>query len=95
MNRIANRVVNNAANRVVSKVAGKVGSFFPQVDTDVSGWLIVDGREYEICQFSIDFAQSVDHKGQPQSEVRGGRMFITLTETLPDSMYYWIIRTQA
>ena len=88
MNSITNKVVNKTTNKVSN-------SFFPQVDTDTSGWLIVDGKEYEIKHFNISFAQSGDHKGQPQSEVKGGRMLITLTQTLPDSMYYWAMKTQA
>jgi hypothetical protein len=95
MNRITNSVANNAANTVVSKVADKASSFFPQVDTDVNGWLTVDGREYEICQFDIEIKQWVDFKGQPQSEVRGGQILVVLTETLPESMCHWAMRTQA
>lgn len=61
----------------------------PQIDSDLTGWFILDGQEYEISQFNIGFGQSVDHKGQPQSEVRGGRVFVGLTQTVPDSIYRW------
>ena len=97
-NRVANTAtskVNNKVSRVTSKVNNKIDSFFPQVDTDTNGWLIVDGREYEIDQFNIDFVQSVDHKGQPQNEVRGGKMLVALSETLPDSMYHWAMKHQS
>ena len=97
-NRVANAAtskVNNKVSRVTSRVNNKINSTFPLVDADTNGWLIVDGREYEIVQFDIDFAQSVDHKGQPQSEVRGGRIFVTLNEAVPDSMYHWAMKTQA
>lgn len=30
-----------------------------------------------------------DHKGQPQDEVRGGRMLVVLTQALPDNLYRW------
>lgn len=61
----------------------------PQIDSDLTAWFILDGKEYEMSQFNISFGQSVDYKGQPQDEVRGGRMLISLTQTLPDSLYRW------
>lgn len=61
----------------------------PQIDSDLTAWFILDGKEYEMDQFNINFGQSVDHKGQPQDEVRGGRMLVGLTQALPDSMYRW------
>lgn len=62
---------------------------FPQVDSDLEVWLIFEGEEYEVNQFNIGFNQSVDHKGQPQSEVRGGRMMLTLTQAVPENVYQW------
>ena len=61
----------------------------PQIDSDLTAWFILDGKKYEMSQFSISFGQSVDHKGQPQDEVRGGRMLVSLSQTLPDSIYRW------
>lgn len=61
----------------------------PQIDSDLTAWFILDGKEYEMSQFNISFGQSVDHKGQPQDEVRGGRMLVSLSQTLPDSLYRW------
>lgn len=63
----------------------------PKIDSDLTAWFILDGKEYEMSQFNISFGQSVDHKGQPQDEVRGGRMLIALTQTLPDSLYRWVM----
>lgn len=62
---------------------------FSHTDSDFTVWFILDGQEYELSQFNISFGQSVDHKGQPQDEVRGGRMLVVLTQTLPDSLYRW------
>lgn len=67
----------------------------PQIDSDLTAWFILDGKEYEMSQFSISFGQSVDHKGQPQDEVRGGKMLVTLTQTLPDSIYRWAMASVA
>ena len=61
----------------------------PQIDSDLTAWFILDGKKYEMSQFSISFGQSVDHKGQPQDEVRGGRMLVSLSQTLPDSINRW------
>ena len=61
----------------------------PQIDSDLTAWFILDGKEYEMSQFNISFNQLVDHKGQSQDETRGGRMLIGLTQTLPDSLYRW------
>lgn len=61
----------------------------PQIDSDLTAWFILDGQEYEMSQFNVNFSQYVDHKGQPQSEVRGGRMIVVLTQTVPDSIYRW------
>ena len=63
MSGIANRVVNKATSKVANKVNSKTDSFFPPVNTDVNGWLIVDDKEYEIEHFNISAAQWVDYKG--------------------------------
>lgn len=68
---------------------------FIHPDANLTVWLILDGREYELSQFNISFSQSVDHKGQPQDETRGGRMIVGLTQTLPDSLYRWVMRSEA
>ena len=35
----------------------------PKIDSDLTAWFILYGKEYEMSQFSISFGQSVDHKG--------------------------------
>ena len=64
---------------------------FPQIDSDLTVWFILDGKEYEVEQFNIKFEQGVDYKGQPQDEVRGGRILLTLSEAVPDSIYKWAL----
>lgn len=78
-------------NAVVNKVKDMASGMFdfPQIDSDLTVWFIFEGKEYEVSQFNISFGQGVDFKGQPQDEVRGGRILITLTETLPDNIYKW------
>lgn len=62
---------------------------FPQVDSDLTAWFIFDKKEYEIAQFSIKFGQSVDYKGQPQNEVRGGIITVCLNQAVSESIYKW------
>ncbi len=64
----------------------------PQNDSNASVWLTIDGEEYELSQFNIGFAQSCDHKGEPQNEVRGGLMQVVLSQTVPESIYAWAMR---
>ena len=75
----------------MEKLKEIAGSFFnfPRIDSDLTVWFMFEGKEYEISQFNITFNQSVDYKGQPQNEVRGGRIMITLTEAVPENIYQW------
>ena len=63
---------------------------FLQPDANLIVWLILDGWEYELNQFNISFGQLVDHKGQPQDEVRGGGIVLGFSEILPESIYRWV-----
>lgn len=66
---------------------------FPEIDTSVSVWLSLDGEEYEVSQFKIGFHQPVDsNKNQPEGEVRGGKLIITLTQAVKSNIYGWSIK---
>lgn len=65
---------------------------FPQIDSNVTVWLQIDAKEYEVEQFKIGFSQPIDEKGEPQSEIKGGQLMVTLTEALPDTFYDWAIK---
>ena len=67
---------------------------FPQIDTDLEVWFIFEGKEYEVEQFSISFGQGVDHKGQPQDEIRGGRILLTLSQAVPENIYQWAMTSR-
>lgn len=66
---------------------------FEQIDTNIEAFLFLDTFKYEIIDFSIGFNQAIDHKGQPQHEVKGGQLFITLTEIPAPSIYDWAKRS--
>ena len=66
---------------------------FPQVDSNVNVIFCVDGDEYEVEQFKIGFHQPVDgNKNQPEGEVRGGRIMITLSKNVKNNIYGWAIK---
>ncbi|MCS2279220.1 hypothetical protein NXW50_13795 [Bacteroides thetaiotaomicron] len=53
----------------------------------------VDGDEYAVEQFKIGFHQPVDNlKNQPEGEVRGGRIMITLSQTVKSNIYGWAVK---
>ena len=66
---------------------------FPQVDSNVNVIFCDDGDEYEVEQFKIGFHTHVDgNKNQPEGEVRGGRIMITLSQTVKNNIYGWAIK---
>lgn len=50
---------------------------------------VLDGIIYEVGKFNIGFGQPKDHKGQPQQEVKGGQILITLLHAADDTLYSW------
>lgn len=84
-------IMDKAKGAAVNKVKELATSFFnfPQIDSNLTVWFVFEGKEYEVSQFKIAFGQGVDYKGQPQDEVRGGRILLTLTEAVPDDIYKW------
>ncbi|MDR2148874.1 MAG: hypothetical protein LBE91_20735 [Tannerella sp.] len=50
---------------------------------------LLDGKEYGVETFKIDFNQPTDFKGQPQHEVRGGQMMVTIMQLADNSLYAW------
>lgn len=66
---------------------------FPQVDSNVNVIFSVDGDEYAVEQFKIGFHRPVDGiKNQPAGEVRGGRIMITLSQTVKNNIYGWAVK---
>lgn len=60
-----------------------------QPQTHVSAKLIIDTKEYPVSYFYIGFGQGIDHKGQPQQDVRGGQIKIVIKESVERSIYEW------
>jgi len=60
---------------------------FPSVSINV--FFILDGSKYEVEKFKLGFDQEIDFKGQPQHEVSGGQILITLNQMPDNNLYLW------
>jgi hypothetical protein len=52
-------------------------------------YFTLDGEKYEVEHSNIKFMQDYDFKGQPQNEVYGGQLSLTLSHMPDDSLYLW------
>jgi hypothetical protein len=59
-------------------------------DTSVDAKLYLNGKEYPIDTFDIQFQQSFDFRGEPQHEVRGGLLSIGLNQVSDEQINYWM-----
>lgn len=55
----------------------------------INSYFILDGTKYEVEKFSTNFVQPADFKGQPQQEVKGGKIAVVLTHVADDNLYLW------
>jgi hypothetical protein len=63
-------------------------------DAHLEAYLYVLNEKYEIADFAMEFNQSVDFRSQPQSEVNGGILCITLNQIPKESINQWMLRSQ-
>ena len=63
-------------------------------DTSVDAKLYLNGKEYAIDAFDIQFQQSVDFKGEPQREVKGGLLSLTFNQVSDEQLNYWMFHTE-
>ncbi|WP_165022338.1 MULTISPECIES: type VI secretion system tube protein TssD [unclassified Dysgonomonas] len=75
-----------------SAAVSAIKNMFPFVDSHVNAFFSLDGKEYEIEHFNVSFRQPVDHKGQPQSETKGGIIHINITQGADYNLYDWAKR---
>lgn len=108
MKNIKNKVGNVAQNEVAKKTedfSGKLNEVqnkakdaldkifnLPQPEGEITSWMVLDGKEYELRAFVTEFGQATDHKGQPQHEVKGGLLHISLHQVPDDVINHWMIR---
>ena len=49
----------------------------------------LDGSVYDVTKFKIGFSQALDYKGQPQHEVKGGIISLTIDAVVDDCILNW------
>jgi hypothetical protein len=74
------------------EVKAIIEDVFVPGDTAIDGFLYVNGKEYEIQSFETEFVQADDWRGQPQHEVKGGLLLITLKQKSDDILNDWMFR---
>ena len=63
-------------------------------DTSVDAKLLLNGKEYSIDNFEIQFQKSSDFKGEPQREVKGGLLSLTLNQVSDEQLNYWMFHSE-
>jgi len=58
-------------------------------DVNIKSFFIIDNEKYELGKFQIYVSQEIDHKGQPQSEIKGGQFSVVLKQTVSRNIYDW------
>jgi hypothetical protein len=49
----------------------------------------LDGENYDVEHFDINFEQPTDFRGQPQHEIGGGQMTVHISQIPSDNLYLW------
>lgn len=77
----------------VKQAADKVINSIIPVDRAIDSYLYMDGgTRYEIQSFETEFSQQADHNGQPQHEVKGGLLHITLRQAADELLNRWMFQ---
>lgn len=64
-------------------------SAFSQPDGNVSADLSLMGKKYSLSAFSTSFSQPVNENGEPEGEVRGANLKLTLSQLPDDLLLQW------
>ena len=75
------------AEKAVEKAKEAMGDLN---DTSVDAKLILNGTEYEIETFHTRFEKSFDYKGEPQREVKGGLLTLTINHVADEQINNWM-----
>ena len=59
-------------------------------DTSVDAKLLLNGAAYEIDTFNIRFQKAFDYKGEPQQEVKGGILTMTINHVVDKQINEWM-----
>lgn len=80
-------LTTNGLNNFNKITIMSIFSSFPMAHINV--YFFLDGKKYEVEHFNTSFSQEYDYKGQPQNEVHGGQLVITVTNSADDNLYLW------
>lgn len=61
-------------------------------DSHIVAKFTFDGTTYDIEKFRIGFAQPTDFKGQPQQELKGGQIALTIAQIADKALFTWAKR---
>ena len=62
-------------------------------DSSLEANLYINEKKYEVENFETEFQQDIDFKGQPQHEVKGGLLSLTLKGISDEIINNWMFRT--
>lgn len=77
---------------VMNSNAQKAVDYLLPNDSTIEGYLYVGAKKYEICSFDTEFEQPEDYKGQPQHEVKGGLLSVTLKQVVDSTISDWMLK---
>jgi hypothetical protein len=86
--------VSDGVSNIKDKAKNTLDKIFnlPQPEGETTAWMVLDGKDYELRAFVTEFGQACDHKGQPQHEVKGGLLHISLYQIPDDVINRWMLR---
>ncbi|NDV67911.1 type VI secretion system tube protein TssD [Dysgonomonas sp. 25] len=77
----------------LNQVANKAKDiFFPDQSIEAYLYLGETAIKYELYSFETDFEQEIDHKGQPQREVKGGLLSLVLQQASDELINRWMFQ---
>ena len=59
-------------------------------DASVDAKMYLNGTEYSIDSFDIKFQKAIDFKGEPQQEVKGGLLTMTINQVVDKQINLWM-----
>ena len=84
------RNAKSTAKSAVRQVKGKLNRA-PVFDPTLYVWLVVDGKEYKLKTFGTVLGQEIDRKGEPNSMVQGGLLYLSLDDLPDDTLNKWAL----
>lgn len=74
-----------------SKIADKIQELLPPHDTSINAVLLLpSGKEYELLTFETEFQQAFDYRGEPEEEVKGGLLTLTMNHAATEELNAWM-----